>query len=85
MSAKALKARRREASVFDKAVGERLRARRLNAFLSLEDVADKTGFSLSQISRFERGECTCEASTLAKLARVFRCKVSDLIDGIEVQ
>lgn len=83
MRARTPEQRRKRASAFDRKLGSRLLAYRLHEGLTQGRVAHKTGFSISQISRYELGQCPIETSTLAMLARLYRCRPSDLIDGIE--
>lgn len=82
---KTAKQRRAAAKAFDAAVGARLRTKRVERSMTQAQLAACTDFSESQIGRYETGETTTEPATLAKLAAIFGCKASDLIDGIEVR
>lgn len=87
MSKKAQKVKRdrhAEAKAFDKAVGHRLKANRLGAGMKQDQAAEKVGISVSQLSRYESGETTCEPAMLARLAACYGCKPGDFVDGIEV-
>lgn len=48
--------------------------------LTLEQVASEAGMSAGNLSRLERGEIPYSQSTVETLARLYRCKVADLLD-----
>ena len=61
-------------------LGDRLRARRRRANLTLKQVAEKTGLSISFLSTVERGLAGLSISTLQKLTRLYGITVLDLMD-----
>lgn len=69
---------------FDRAVGVRLRARRLAHDLTQGQLGEKIGRSLSQVSKYELGEHSIELPCLARIAGVLGCKASEFIDGIGI-
>lgn len=62
----------------------RLRLWRVDAGLSLDDVADLTGMSKSMVSRVERGERELAPMTKVKVARRLGVRVSDLFEVEEL-
>jgi transcriptional regulator with XRE-family HTH domain len=57
-----------------------LRLWRVRHGLSLEDVADLTGYSVAMISRAERGERTFSPLAKVAVARALDVRVRDLFD-----
>lgn len=74
--------RRESSAAFDQAVGARIRIRRREKEMTLAHVGMKVGCSSSQMARYEQGVNSTEPAMLARLADLFGCKASDLIDGI---
>lgn len=60
-----------------------LRSLRKREDLSIQDVSDRSGVSVSVISKLERNQCVAELETLYRLARVFDLNPSDLLAFIE--
>ena len=63
-------------------IGAKLRALRMENRLTLKQVANKTGLSVSLISQIELGKSAASVSTLQKLATALRVKMSYLFEGI---
>lgn len=71
-------------TAFDVEVGKRITARLPSAKLNQAGLARKLGKSPSQIYRYLSGDTSVDGETLAKIAKVLKCGVADLIDGIRV-
>lgn len=56
----------------------RLREHRDRIGLTLEALAERTNFSFSQLSRWERGESNIPSKTLPELAEAYECRVSEI-------
>lgn len=63
-----------------KAVGERIRALRLQRDMSQEALANEADVPLSQIGRIERGENNPTISTLYVIAEALNVKLKELTD-----
>jgi DNA-binding NtrC family response regulator len=63
-------------------IGAKLRALRMENHLTLKQVANKTGLSVSLISQIELGKSAASVSTLQKLATALRVKMAYLFEGI---
>ncbi len=63
-------------------IGARLRARRGAAGLTLRQVANRTGLSISLISQIELGKSAASLASLYKLSRALHSKLSQLVDQI---
>lgn len=61
---------------------EQIRLKRIERGLSQARLAELTGLSTSQISGIETGYSGPSAGSLAEIARVLRCKVSDLMTKV---
>jgi transcriptional regulator with XRE-family HTH domain len=61
-------------------VGARVRALRLRQGLTLKDVADRTGVSVSMLSMLERGVATASVGTLVSVASALGVHMYDLFD-----
>ncbi|NJP28077.1 helix-turn-helix transcriptional regulator [Microbispora sp. SCL1-1] len=61
-----------------------LRAWRLANGLSLQDVSDLSGISVSMISRVERGQKRLSPLTKAKVARRLGVRIRDLFEVEEI-
>jgi transcriptional regulator with XRE-family HTH domain len=66
-------------------LGERLRAFRKQKGLSLSDVADRTGISLSFLSLVENGKSDLSVSRLIKLVGIYKVHLSDLLPDAPAQ
>ncbi|RDU38679.1 transcriptional regulator [Neobacillus piezotolerans] len=64
-------------------LGERLKAFRKSADLTLAQLKDLTGLSVSYLSDLERGRTNPSINTLNKLAGIYKISVSALTEGIE--
>jgi len=62
-------------------LAKELRARRKLAGLSQDDLSEKTGVSMAQISEIERGIANPTLSILEKIADYFQISVAELLDG----
>jgi len=63
-------------------VGQRMRERRSAEALTLKQVANRTGLSVSLISQIELGKSAASMSTLHKLATALRVKMSYFFDTV---
>jgi DNA-binding NtrC family response regulator len=63
-------------------VGERLRARRQGAGLTLKQLANRTGLSVSLISQIELGKSAASMSTLHKLATALQMKMTYFFETV---
>ena len=61
-------------------LGETLRAKRKNAGLTQEKLAEKADLSAIFISRIERGRESPSVDSLVKIARALGLKVRDLVE-----
>lgn len=57
-------------------VGEKLKELRVNAGLTLKQVAEKTQLSISFLSQVERGRTTLGSSTMARVASFFQVPIA---------
>lgn len=73
------------ANGINKAVGARIRARRLamREPTSMEALGVEIGASTATVSRLESGETAAEPSVLLRLSKVFGCQPGDFLNGIE--
>lgn len=62
-------------------LGETVRARRKDAGLSQEKLAEKAGLSTVFISRVERGKESPSVDNLVKIARALGVRVRELVNG----
>ncbi|MGA1846503.1 helix-turn-helix domain-containing protein [Deferribacter abyssi] len=65
---------------FDINIGERIRKLRTERGMTLQDVANFTGFSKALISQIENNVVTPPISTLAKIAKVLNVKMTYFFD-----
>lgn len=65
-----------------KTLGERVRTHRKERGLSLRDIAQRTGLSVSLISQIEKGKTAPSLSTLCKIGEALGVKISKLVEGI---
>lgn len=66
----------------DRAIGARIRARRLGARMTQEAFAAKLGVTFQQIQKYEKGLNRIAASRLYDMACALKCEVADLFDGV---
>lgn len=62
-----------------KLLGEAIRVARKKAGLSQEELAEKVNLTRNYIGTIERAERKITLETLAKIAKVLKCRVRDLI------
>ena len=60
-------------------LGRFVRAKRTAMGMSQEEFADHAGFHRTYVGFLERGERTPTIATLARLARAFEIRISDLL------
>lgn len=70
---------KREPSQTRRAFGERLRARRKELELTLEDVAERAEMNWSYIAQVERGERNVSIDNMAALAEALDTPLRDLL------
>lgn len=58
----------------------RLKDFRLRLRLTLEDMAERSGFSTSQLSRWEAGASNIPSERLPDLARAYECRIGDIFE-----
>ncbi|HCU0243920.1 TPA: helix-turn-helix transcriptional regulator [Morganella morganii] len=63
-------------------VGRKIRELRLHHCLTTRQLADSTGISQQQMSRYERGVNRIHVDVLYSLSLVFGCKVNDFFSDI---
>ncbi|HDF2344237.1 TPA: helix-turn-helix transcriptional regulator [Morganella morganii] len=63
-------------------VGKRIKEIRQYNGMNISDIAEKTGLSHQQLSRYERGVNKICADTLYKISLVFECSVNDLFSDL---
>ncbi|MCG3172358.1 MAG: Regulator of RpoS [Myxococcota bacterium] len=63
-------------------IGAHLRKRRLQRGMTLKQLADRTGLSVSLISMIERAESSASIASLAKIAHALEYPLSDLFYGL---
>lgn len=64
-----------------KRIAERVRAKRMAAGLSQEQLGERAHIHRTYIGAVERAEKNVTVATLAKVARALRCKLTDLLPG----
>ena len=62
-------------------LGERLRATRLERQLTLRQLAQRAGVSTSLVSQVELGHSAASVTTLYRIARALRLRLTDLFQG----
>ncbi len=62
-------------------LGKRIRKLRVQQHRTLQDVADKCGFTKSLLSKIETGKVLPPVATLVKIAQTMRIRVSTLIEN----
>jgi transcriptional regulator with XRE-family HTH domain len=63
-----------------KVLGEIIRAKRIKAGLSQEQLAEKAQLARNYIGNIERAEYKVTVETLAKIAKALRVRVRDLVN-----
>lgn len=64
------KTKPRSVSLSDKSIGEKVRARRLEAGLSQDDLGKALGVSFQQVQKYEKGSNRVSASRLGDIAKI---------------
>lgn len=72
----------RTATATDKAIGARVRQRRLAMGMSQEALADYIGVTFQQVQKYEKGVNRIALATMISIANAFGCSVADLIEGL---
>lgn len=65
-----------------KPVGQHVRARRKQAGLSQEELAERAGLSYKFLGEVERGTENVSLDSLARIAKVLKVKLADLVQGV---
>lgn len=60
-------------------MGEKLKAARLAAGMTQQNLADALGCKVKDVSRWENGHVEPRALTLKKMAQVLGCSMDDLV------
>lgn len=60
-------------------LGEAIRVERKKAGLSQEELAEKVNLTRNYVGSIERAERKITLETLAKIAKVLKCRIRDLI------
>lgn len=72
----------RSTNAIDRAVGMRMRARRLELGISQERLADTVGVTFQQVQKYEKGVNRIAASRLFEISRALDLEVSRFFDGL---
>ncbi len=72
-----------DSAAYNAELGKRIRSMRLRRAMKQSELAEKCGCAASQISRYESGAYSVEASTLARIALALACPMAKLTDGIK--
>jgi transcriptional regulator with XRE-family HTH domain len=73
---------RPRAQAVDQFVGERIRSRRINLGLSLQQIADAIGVTYQQAHKYEKGANRIAASRLPIIAQALGVEVSYFFEGL---
>ena len=65
-----------------KVLGETIRAKRIKAGLSQEQLAEKAQLARNYIGNIERAEYKVTVETLARIAKALGVRVRDLVDDL---
>jgi transcriptional regulator with XRE-family HTH domain len=65
-----------------KTLGERIRAKRIEAGLSQEQLAEKANLARNYIGNIERAEYKVTVETLARIAKALDVRLKDFFEGI---
>ena len=65
-----------------KVLGETIRAKRIEAGLSQEQLAEKSQLARNYIGNIERAEYKVTVETLARIAKALGMRVRDLVDDL---
>ncbi len=66
-------------------LGLRVKAFRLASRMTLDEVVQRTGFTVSWLSKLENGQLSPSLEGLVKLAEVLQCGVDDLVEGLSAR
>lgn len=67
------------ASAQDRAIGARIRARRVEVGMSQTDLGKRLSRHVAQVYRYEDGSTPLTVSALTKIAKVLGCSMEDLL------
>jgi transcriptional regulator with XRE-family HTH domain len=70
---------KRKSAIIESEIGKRIKAFRINKRITLEQLADQTGFTKGYLSRIEKSEKSPPVSTLGIIARAFDITISTLL------
>jgi transcriptional regulator with XRE-family HTH domain len=73
----------RSATIVDKRLGERVRARRLQLDISQERLADLLGVTFQQVQKYEKGTNRMAASRLLDIANALDIPVAYFFEGMD--
>lgn len=74
---------KQQATAVDAHVGNRVRAARIQAGISQEQVADHLGLTFQQVQKYEKGINRIAAGRLFQIASLFGVTVEFFFDGLE--
>lgn len=77
--------RQRTASTIDKAIGLRVRQRRLSIGMSQERLAELLGVTFQQVQKYEKGVNRIAASRLLDIARSLEMPIVQFYEGLDDQ
>jgi transcriptional regulator with XRE-family HTH domain len=70
------------ASKISKTLGETIRAKRIKAGLSQEQLAEKANLARNYIGNIERAEYKVTVEALARIAKALKVRVRDLVNDL---
>lgn len=76
---------KRRTSDIDLAIGEKIKAKRLEAGLGQNDLAKMLGITFQQLQKYEKGVNRVSAASLYKISLCLNCDISFFFDGIGKQ
>jgi transcriptional regulator with XRE-family HTH domain len=66
---------RESEKLFNKAVGEKIKSRRKELFLTQTQVAEKLGVTFQQVQKYEKGTNGCSAKRIDELSKALRISI----------
>ncbi|ELI2614234.1 helix-turn-helix domain-containing protein [Salmonella enterica] len=69
----------------DRALGERIRARRKELGMTQKDLAKEVNVSMAAVSLWEKGESTPGANKLELISNALKCKLKWLVAGDDIE
>lgn len=70
-------------TTFNERLGENVRLMRQRAGLTQLQVAMRMEYSVNHIGKIERGHFSVPLPTLVKIARILKCSLAELLEGLE--